>query len=115
MKKLGLIICAFGAIMIINFLVNNITGFMIIDNNYTCPSGVNLTYYYSPQCSHCLKTRPLIDNLINNGCNIIKINVEEDFELALANGINNIPTLVYGEEQIIGEFNLDQVKELINN
>jgi len=112
MKKLTLVLSSFALLAILSLLITEFTGYAVVD--ITCNKSLQMTYYYSPRCTHCRKMGPIIDDLISQGCNITKINVEDYYELALNNEVYNIPTLVIGEERLIGEFNLAQVKDLID-
>lgn len=112
MKRILVIAGLFGLIGVIAPLVNNLTGSSII-TELDC-GNASMDYYYSPLCSACQDTTPLIDDLISNGCNITKINVKEDYELALQHNIHHTPTLIYEDERLIGRFSILEVKDLIN-
>lgn len=113
MNKLVIFLSIFALIAIIYPVIDNITGSAVMDYNFTCPDGVRISYFYSPDCHACQTTTPLIDSLISNGCPITKINIEEEYELALSNDIHYTPTLIVNDERLIGGFTFSEVKDLI--
>jgi len=113
MNKLMIVIGAFIMISLIAPLVNNISTHAVI--NITYSGNTSIDYYYSPDCSHCRNTAPIIEELINNGIEVNKINVKEQYNLAIANNIYNLPTLIINDQRIVGEFTISQVINLINN
>lgn len=111
MKRILIIAGLFGLTAVIAPLINNITGNSVVID-FNC-SNASMDYYYSPDCHACEETTPLINQLINNGCNISKINIEDEYELALQNNIHYTPTLIYKGKRLIGQFSISEVKDLI--
>ena len=81
-------------------------------SNLNC-SGISITYFYQPGCSHCVKMEPLINEL-SKSCSINIINAREQPEIALSYGISATPTMIVNNERLVGEFTAEQVKDLIN-
>ena len=114
MKRIVLILIAIGLILTVTPIISELTGRATIDEDINC-SNVVMTYYYSTQCSHCRNMEPIISNLTAKGCSITKINIQEQPELAISNNIQYLPTLIFNNKRLVGEFTLSQVKDLIEN
>jgi len=110
MNKLVLL-SAFGVLILLSSLINGMAG----NETINCSQNISISYYYSPTCSACVYTTPIIDNLINNGCGIVKINIKENYELAINNNVQYTPTLIVGDKRIVGKFTISQVKDLIDS
>ena len=115
MKKLILIISAFIIISLIAPLIDNISSHAVINYNITYSGNITIEYYHHPGCLNCRNTAPVIEELINNGLKINKINVKEQYNLAIANKVYVTPTLIINDQRIVGEFTISQVIDLINN
>lgn len=84
-------------------------------------SGRVLIDFYANWCGPCKLMKPQIKKFEEeqDEVKVVMVNVEENFELASAYNVRNIPTLVYLEEGEIvardtGAKNLQQIKEFTN-
>ena len=57
---------------------------------------------------------PIINHLIDSGCNINKINIQENYNEAIANNVKHTPTMIINNQRIVGEFTVQDVKDLIS-
>ena len=70
-------------------------------------------------CSPCKALDPLLEEHFNN-VNIIKIDIEEEPEKAMAFGIRSVPTLVLTDKQgkliamRVGGINRQQLRDFVN-
>lgn len=62
-----------------------------------------LVYFYSPGCAACRTQTPIIDQLIEEGLAVLKVNVAEDFAVARAFGVMATPTMVVVDRSRIAE------------
>ena len=51
-------------------------------------------YFTAPWCGPCKMYSPLVDELVSEGYNIQKINVDEEMNMASEYGIMSVPTIV---------------------
>lgn len=78
--------------------------------------------FYADWCPPCKKLSPIVEKVASENSNVkfVKINIDDEEELANKYNISSIPTLVLiknGEEtnRSIGLISKDKVEELINN
>ena len=63
-----------------------------------------LAYFYSPSCAASRAQTPVIDALDQEYEGVVKIKVEEEFEIARAIGVRTTPTTVIFEGRAIRTF-----------
>lgn len=78
-----------------------------------------LVDFWAPWCGPCQAMMPTLDNLMNEGYTVGKVNVDEQGELAGMFRVMSIPTFVVMKdgkavEQVIGGQSIDTLKELMN-
>lgn len=70
----------------------------VVKNN----KGKLILDFTSPQCPPCLMLEPVMEQLVEEGhCSVAKINVLENTEIAIKNGISATPTLVIIKDEKI--------------
>ena len=81
-------------------------------------NGRVLVDFYATWCGPCKVMAKQLEQFENevDEVKVIKINIDEDYDLAQAFGIRSIPTIIYMEDgkqidRAIGAKNLDQLKE----
>jgi len=87
----------------------------VINEEISCPTGLEISYYYQPGCHACGITEPIIELMINNGCSVSKINLRDNPEAFVLNDVEVTPTLIINNNRLTGAFTIDKVKDLINN
>lgn len=53
-----------------------------------------LFYFFTLQCAHCRAMAPIVDSLVEQNDNVIKINTMEHLELARQLGITGVPSFL---------------------
>ncbi|MCX7678738.1 MAG: thioredoxin [Spirochaetes bacterium] len=58
--------------------------------------GTVLVDFWAPWCGPCRMQTPILEKLAQSGINakIVKVNTDENFDIATKYGINSIPTLI---------------------
>lgn len=60
-----------------------------------------LIYYSAPWCQPCTMFGPIVEQFVKDtGVNLVKINIDEDPESAIADGVSSIPVLVLEDEKL---------------
>lgn len=84
--------------------------------------GLTLVDFYADWCGPCRMVSPIIEDLSEStdGVNFVKVNVDDDPELAAQFGVRSIPTLILfknGNEldRIIGFAPKQKLQQFINN
>ncbi len=77
--------------------------------------------WYAPWCSPCKEMTPILEEISNEykDIKILKVNIEENRQFAINNGIKSIPTLrLYKDKNLIKEqlglCSKEEIIELIN-
>jgi thioredoxin 1 len=70
------------------------------------PAGNRLFYFYSPGCRPCRSMTPIVDRLASQSDAVIKVDINQDPELAGRFGIRATPTTVLVENDTIKEVRL---------
>jgi len=84
-------------------------------------NNTKIMYFSAAWCPPCNMMKPMIAELINDGFNIDKIDVDENGELAGKFQIRSIPTMVHvdseGKElkRLVGVQSAQVIKDLLNN
>ena len=74
--------------------------------------------YYADWCAPCKLLDRTLQNLPTN-IELVKVNIEEDIDLASEKGIRNIPVLIFYNEnneevtRTVGAVSWDKIKEII--
>lgn len=83
--------------------------------------GIALVDFYADWCGPCRMVSPIVEELANSmtDVNFLKVNVDDDAEIANLFGIRSIPTLVLfksGEEvdRVIGFMPKNRLENFIN-
>lgn len=75
-------------------------------------------FFYSPQCPHCRKVLPIYENLADKIDDVIfgKVNVLDQRELSLKNGISSVPTIrFYCDSNQLGELRGEINETMLKN
>ena len=75
-------------------------------------------FFYSPQCPHCRNVLPVYKNLAEKLDDVIfgMVNVRNQKELALKNGINSVPTIrFYCDSNQLGEMRGEINETMLKN
>lgn len=59
-------------------------------------NGVSVVDFYADWCGPCKMIGPILEEISNerNDVKIVKVNVDENREISMDNGVRNIPTLL---------------------
>ncbi|AEF96240.1 thioredoxin family protein [Methanotorris igneus] len=80
------------------------------DFNGTC-----VVEFYADWCIYCKKLEPVLDELEKEGIKVVRINVDENKELASKYGVRYLPTVFYVEDGKIVDktigYNPEEIKE----
>jgi thioredoxin 1 len=57
---------------------------------------ITITDFYTNKCSPCKQLSPILDEIADerDDINLIKIDCEENMELAIQNGVRSVPLLI---------------------
>ncbi|HHX00407.1 MAG TPA: thioredoxin [Acholeplasmataceae bacterium] len=84
--------------------------------------GLTLVDFYADWCGPCRMVSPIIEDLSNtmDGVNFVKVNVDEEGELAGLYGVRSIPTLILFKDgvevnRIIGFAPKQKLQQFINS
>jgi thioredoxin 1 len=70
-----------------------------------------LLYFYSPSCAACRPMTPVIDRMLQERKNIVKLNVQHEFTVARHLGVMATPAVVLIENRRINQFVLGARRE----
>ena len=51
-------------------------------------------YFYGTWCQPCKQLSPIMSNIESKGISVLKIDVDENYNLASSNNIRNVPTVI---------------------
>jgi len=84
--------------------------------------GLTLVDFYADWCGPCRMVSPIVEDLSNtmDGVNFVKVNVDEEGELAGLYGVRSIPTLILFKDgvevnRIIGFAPKQKLQQFINS
>jgi len=101
-----------------NFIVGNTENFeeLISSNKIT------IVDFWAPWCGPCRTQLPILENFAskNEDIQVVKINVDENSDLAQKYSVRSIPTILFFKEgtiqhKTVGVQQDDQLKEIKNN
>ena len=82
-------------------------------------NGTCIVEFYADWCIYCKKLEPVLDELKKEGIKVVRINIDENKELASKYGVRAVPTIYYikdGEivDKTLG-YNPEEIKEKAKN
>ena len=77
-----------------------------------------LVDFYADWCGPCMAMMPVLENLSADGYDIIKVNIDENEELANEYGVRSIPYFIVFEDgqptqEAIGMQTIDALKDML--
>jgi thioredoxin 1 len=79
---------------------------------------LTITDYYAPWCGPCKTMEPILESLVEKyqgKVNLVKVNIDEEPDKGQAAGVMSIPTMIIGEERLVGYTPKEKLEQLVDS